>query len=273
MPSKSKTIYFDAWGHGIQELIIPTFMFRLLPTQGYADYYIDNWVDLIRWEHIPEEALTAYLKEFGAWDAEDLTDHEQNKKRTLWSLLLDWKEESHRKQEEGLANEYQKITVRKFLYKHPYACEEGKTDGRRFKTMEEWWDNTQYPDYMLWVLGVVGGFHWSGKDLARVFVTCECEARPHIPIEPLAQKFDWDSPGWEKRLLEMLESSSVIQGCWYHSLLHELIDRLKDGRLIGLIYSNLYTYVRYCFIDDDGDGNMMVANIVRTCIPNPFKEN
>jgi hypothetical protein len=39
--------------------------------------------------------LASELKEYGAWDDEDLADHEQNLQRLLWSLAGDIVEESH----------------------------------------------------------------------------------------------------------------------------------------------------------------------------------
>lgn len=40
-------------------------------------------------EKITPELLAAELKEYGAWDAEQLADHEENKQRLLWIAAND----------------------------------------------------------------------------------------------------------------------------------------------------------------------------------------
>lgn len=40
-------------------------------------------------EKISPELLAAELKEYGAWDAEQLADHEENKQRILWIAAND----------------------------------------------------------------------------------------------------------------------------------------------------------------------------------------
>jgi hypothetical protein len=40
-------------------------------------------------DKIPPELLAEELKEYGAWDSEELADHEQNKQRILWLAAND----------------------------------------------------------------------------------------------------------------------------------------------------------------------------------------
>lgn len=40
-------------------------------------------------DKIPAELLAAELKEYGAWDSEQLADHEENKQRLLWIAAND----------------------------------------------------------------------------------------------------------------------------------------------------------------------------------------
>ena len=44
---------------------------------------------------IKPEDLRAELAEYGAWDADELADHEQNLQRILWLAAVDIVEESH----------------------------------------------------------------------------------------------------------------------------------------------------------------------------------
>jgi hypothetical protein len=43
-------------------------------------------------DKIGQEQIALALKEYGAWDTEELSDHEQNRRRALWSACCDVKE-------------------------------------------------------------------------------------------------------------------------------------------------------------------------------------
>lgn len=48
------------------------------------------------------------------------------------------------------------MDMREFLEKHDHACREGRAEGERFTTVEEWWDCTERGDFMAWVLARTG---------------------------------------------------------------------------------------------------------------------
>jgi hypothetical protein len=47
---------------------------------------------------IPAATIAAHLKEFGAWDAEELADEAENKRRLLWTAACSAQEAIHTKQ-------------------------------------------------------------------------------------------------------------------------------------------------------------------------------
>ena len=58
------------------------------PFDGYAEYLLATYdID------VTLEDSIEYLKEFGAWDDEELQDLETNKARILWQACLSCKEE------------------------------------------------------------------------------------------------------------------------------------------------------------------------------------
>jgi hypothetical protein len=50
---------------------------------GDRDDDVGRWVDRLGFDG-PGWLFRDYLKGFGCWDASDLCDHEENKKRVLW---------------------------------------------------------------------------------------------------------------------------------------------------------------------------------------------
>ncbi len=50
---------------------------------GSADEAVSHWVDRLGFNG-PSWLFREHLKEYGAWDACDLADHEENRKRVLW---------------------------------------------------------------------------------------------------------------------------------------------------------------------------------------------
>ena len=51
---------------------------------GSCDADVEYWQSRINLSHIPDEALRAELKEYGAWDSEELKDREANERRIIW---------------------------------------------------------------------------------------------------------------------------------------------------------------------------------------------
>jgi hypothetical protein len=52
--------------------------------QGSCDDEVDYWVKHIDLSHIDPEDLKTELKEYGAWNDEELSDHDENLKRIVW---------------------------------------------------------------------------------------------------------------------------------------------------------------------------------------------
>lgn len=50
---------------------------------GDRDDDVGRWVDRLEFDG-PAWLFRDYLKGFGCWDASDLCDHDENKKRVLW---------------------------------------------------------------------------------------------------------------------------------------------------------------------------------------------
>ena len=58
---------------------------------GPADEAVAYWVDKLNFRPDPD-AARACLKEYGAWDAAELADNEQNRRRLLWAMFGDFSE-------------------------------------------------------------------------------------------------------------------------------------------------------------------------------------
>lgn len=99
---------YAVWGN-CKELKLRQSDLDSIPRHGPADEAIDV---LVKEPHIAEQ-LDAYdaddirkeLKEYGAWDDEELQDDEQNRKRLLWVLIGNLQEEQVRKGDEGSEDE------------------------------------------------------------------------------------------------------------------------------------------------------------------------
>ena len=72
---------------------------RLLPAdciedcsaQGPVDDAVDYWVSELELE-APSWLLREHLREYGAWSAAELCDHQENLKRLLWTWASDCRE-------------------------------------------------------------------------------------------------------------------------------------------------------------------------------------
>ena len=61
--------------------------------QGECLPDVRAWAPRLRWlRKLEPESLRRYLKEFGAWDVEELADHAANMERFLWIAAGDAKE-------------------------------------------------------------------------------------------------------------------------------------------------------------------------------------
>jgi len=85
--------YRNQWFHGRESL-------RQLPPEcvcdcsGSGDRYEDvsAWVDRLDFDG-PAWLFREYLRGFGAWDAAELCDHNENRKRVLWIWACNCAEE------------------------------------------------------------------------------------------------------------------------------------------------------------------------------------
>ena len=59
---------------------------------GDATANVHYWVDRLEFDG-PKDLFKEYLKGFGAWDAEQLKDHDENKMRVLWTWACNCSEE------------------------------------------------------------------------------------------------------------------------------------------------------------------------------------
>ena len=63
--------------------------------QGECDEDVEGWVKQLRkkMNRLTPELVRACLKPYGAWDEDELADHEQNLRRLLWLAAGQVKEE------------------------------------------------------------------------------------------------------------------------------------------------------------------------------------
>lgn len=61
--------------------------------QGDCDEDVNYWVDHLDFDG-PAWLFREYLRGFGAWDSSDLCDHEENRKRVLWTWACNCRESS-----------------------------------------------------------------------------------------------------------------------------------------------------------------------------------
>lgn len=62
--------------------------------QGRVDDAVRYWVEKLNFS-APPWLLRQYLKEFGAWEADELCDHDANLERLLWTWCCSLKEDPH----------------------------------------------------------------------------------------------------------------------------------------------------------------------------------
>ena len=62
--------------------------------QGECDGDCKTWESKIDLSKISPDAIRAELKEYGAWDKEELKDDKQNRRRIIWCAACSIKEEN-----------------------------------------------------------------------------------------------------------------------------------------------------------------------------------
>lgn len=75
------------------EIELPDECVRDCSHQGDCDEDVRHWVDKITLA-VPAKDIRAELKEYGSWDAEELSDDEANKRRIIWIAACNIKEET-----------------------------------------------------------------------------------------------------------------------------------------------------------------------------------
>jgi hypothetical protein len=94
--------YWHSSSCGRIETRIPEDAIRDCSGQGRADEAVEYWSGKIaRPDKATPETLAACLKEFGAWDAEELADDAQNWRRWLWTACCDLAEADEMDEAEG----------------------------------------------------------------------------------------------------------------------------------------------------------------------------
>lgn len=85
-----RTAYFNRFTLDIPGEAIP-----VCSHQGDCDDDVAHWASKItRPSEITPELLAVELKEYGAWDTEELADDDQNWQRLIWIACCDLKEEA-----------------------------------------------------------------------------------------------------------------------------------------------------------------------------------
>lgn len=74
------------------EVELPQSLIDSVPLSGPADSSIEEILQFYNIECDSEE-LKKFLKNYGAWDSEDLKDHDANIMRLVWLSALDCKEQ------------------------------------------------------------------------------------------------------------------------------------------------------------------------------------
>ena len=86
---KTKTAWFNRF-----DLEMPAEAVRDCSHQGQCDGDVEFWANKIqRPETLTPELLAAELKEYGAWDADELSDDAANWQRLIWIAAGNIKEE------------------------------------------------------------------------------------------------------------------------------------------------------------------------------------
>lgn len=91
---------YVAFNYG--ELYLPVQALLECNHQGRCDPDVALWVDKIGWEGqtMDADAIRKELREYGAWDDEELSDDAENRKRILWITAGNWQDEQADKEEE-----------------------------------------------------------------------------------------------------------------------------------------------------------------------------
>lgn len=84
--------YIGSTGYDLGPESFPPACISDCSASGSVDDAVDYWVKELSFDP-PQEGTKAYLESVGAWDAEELSDTEQNKRRLLWLVCCDLKEE------------------------------------------------------------------------------------------------------------------------------------------------------------------------------------
>lgn len=66
------------------ELELPAAAVADCSHQGQCDDDVSYWVEKVDFSAISQADIRAELAEYGAWDENELADHEENCKRILW---------------------------------------------------------------------------------------------------------------------------------------------------------------------------------------------
>jgi hypothetical protein len=64
------------------------------PEQGPCDEHVEYWVSRVDWSQITPGEIRTELAEYGAWDAEELADDDENRQRLLWVGSGSWQEDA-----------------------------------------------------------------------------------------------------------------------------------------------------------------------------------
>ena len=83
--------YLDSTGY-ILAIDLPEDCISDCSAQGSVDEAVEYWVKQLDFE-APEQKVKEYLDDFGAWDDDELSDHDSNLQRLLWVVCCDLKEE------------------------------------------------------------------------------------------------------------------------------------------------------------------------------------
>lgn len=80
---------------GDVEVELPLEMLEGQPTMGLCDDHVAKWYRKIDWSNIAitDDQIREVLKEYGAWDDNELADIKNNRKRLLWICAGNWQEE------------------------------------------------------------------------------------------------------------------------------------------------------------------------------------
>ena len=86
----TEILYWHSSGSGRIETKIPASAMRDCAGPGAADESVAYWAPRIeRPASATPEVLAAELREFGAWDSEELADDDANWRRWIWSACCD----------------------------------------------------------------------------------------------------------------------------------------------------------------------------------------